>query len=1315
MSHFSPSRLSLTFAFSTAMLAPVAHAQTNAQTQTSVRAQTQARKSAAASFRGLGMLGSNTSLTQIRTRAPRAGQTVQSRVAAGSQNLTGPIKFNFVGFSSAQSNVLQKFVRDNYGRMVTVFGAPAPEQAGKTVTVRLEAGSADYEPPLPGGAEGGTIYLDYVGEPNSSSGDLNQANSYNFTRLALQAFQGPRVPAYDFRNGLYVEPWLFGMTDAAALQIAFLAQGSPANFNPASLSNYALNLYDYLNRPELGNAFVVSRDRNKELAISFFRAAMAQAAFLKIGIENPQFFAQFNAKLYARGAAGASISPDDLKGLAASVTPTVEGRSFGDWVRAQYVLDATVTTGQKLYLIAYPITTGSSVSGVPVTVPTASVFAQAFTTNADGSETAAQGYGSLRAFDQSGRDISDSSGSLRANNVLSFNDSTRPGEASAAIGFNSFNESNRMLVTLKANYNGAEATNYVPYGAAGTASSASSFFGGTLGGQNGTLQLSGSAAQNVSVTNGTWAASAPYPSGPRVQTQFSFGGATLRRNTAWLVSAIGSQQRSVAFLLQVPSSQQTLNFVAPAGQSQIRMVSLPGIPLQSDEAAALNLAPSALKLARYRPNLSPASVNAQGALVFGIGGSNYEIYPNISGPLTPGRGYWLGVNQSGYSTQVQASPPPADKAYQVPLRGGWNQIGVPFNRTFAASAIRVSNGGFAPVSLAVAQARGWVAPGIWRWRPEGGYVRADTDASGNASGDLAPFEGYFIFAGPQNGVSLIFDPTSSASSANASLARSNPGGWSLSLHAKGEQTEDIAGRFGVSSAPNIAKPPVAAQVVSLRFEGADENGASAAGSGLAESYVGAPNETGTKTGAETGAANWTAVIDGAQPGERVTVKWGKFESAMQGLALSLTDGATGAVTPMKSGGQYQFTATETPRRLTIALGAFVGQVAPTIAPNSALTADVLTATPNASGFAANAKLVYSYVWRNGDRALDETGATLDLAGKNNGDRGDTVSVEVTARDEAGNAASGTTSVVVGNSDPLLSDGTLRVQSGKIGSVELFASDADGDELRLSRSNAPKLGVADVRKEGGVWKLFYAPYRGASGADEVKIVAFDGFGGRSREAIIKVSVSPDAPANKAPVAYDGSIDSAAFASETALLLASDADGDALSFKMVGGTQFGSSEIFLDAADGKWKLRTTNLRHAPDGVDSARFVAVDAMGRTSNVATISIRFHNRPPVANDASASALSGQEIAVAIAGSDADGDALTYKRVGGPRNGTGELRRDSDGLWKLFYRSRAGWTGVETVRYVAVDESGRSSAPATVSIDVTPGAQTEGDASAGRS
>ena len=143
MSRFSPFCLLLALVLATS----VAHAQSQS----------------AALFRSLGLLGSSAPLTKVIAVKPGA---TQKRVAAGTkntgpQNLTGPLKFNFTNYSSAQRGVLQNFVNANYARMVEVYGAPAPEQAGKTVTVEFEARASSYIPPLPNGATGGTIVFGY--------------------------------------------------------------------------------------------------------------------------------------------------------------------------------------------------------------------------------------------------------------------------------------------------------------------------------------------------------------------------------------------------------------------------------------------------------------------------------------------------------------------------------------------------------------------------------------------------------------------------------------------------------------------------------------------------------------------------------------------------------------------------------------------------------------------------------------------------------------------------------------------------------------------------------------------------------------------------------------------------------------------------------------------------------------------------------------------------------------------------------------------------------------------------------------------------
>ncbi len=68
---------------------------------------------------------------------------------------------------------------------------------------------------------------------------------------------------------------------------------------------------------------------------------------------------------------------------------------------------------------------------------------------------------------------------------------------------------------------------------------------------------------------------------------------------------------------------------------------------------------------------------------------------------------------------------------------------------------------------------------------------------------------------------------------------------------------------------------------------------------------------------------------------------------------------------------------------------------------------------------------------------------------------------------------------------------------------------------------------------------------------------------------------------------------------------------------------------------------------------------------------------------------------------DGAGDKLTFERVGGPRNGVkAEIRVDTDGVTKLFYRSRPRYGGVDIIRFVARDSDGRLSNESTLGITV---------------
>ena len=198
-------------------------------------------------------------------------------------------------------------------------------------------------------------------------------------------------------------------------------------------------------------------------------------------------------------------------------------------------------------------------------------------------------------------------------------------------------------------------------------------------------------------------------------------------------------------------------------------------------------------------------------------------------------------------------------------------------------------------------------------------------------------------------------------------------------------------------------------------------------------------------------------------------------------------------------------------------------------------------------------------------------------------------------------------------------------------------------------------------------------------------------------------------NSAPFAFSGTA-SAQSGVETRIAFkpfgnpgGADSDGENLTYKRVGGPQNGTA-TFESEADGSIVLRYTSRRGFV-GVEAIRFVAVDELGRTSNVATLGIDVKGTPlvaPTAQNASASATAGTRVDVPVVGTDPNGGPVTFKRVGGPTNGTGEFVKLGNGTTVLRYQSRAGFAGIEEVRFVALNADGRSSDVATIRIRVSP-------------
>jgi len=884
-----------------------------------------AREGTARTMRRLGILGSATPLTRSIVRRP-AVPDKPAQVVNAPRGL--PLSIKFFNFSSEQASDFQSFLNVVYPTNVTenllvrLYGEPAAAQRGKTLRVEsnVNAGDGVYNPPPANSAtEAGTILYDPVLPGNGITVELaRQINNYNLVRQILIAFHGRAIFSYD--------AWELGFADAAALVAMYQSMGSPANFEASRFGVYLLTVYDFFNRPDLGNAyFFTGNDTSvSSQGLGFYRIAMAQAAWLKVWVENPAFFRSFNEEYYRRLAASTTpLSAQALKQIAVGIVPTVEDLGFADWYRRQYVLDTSVTVGEKLWIAVLPFTTAPADQGASVAL----TIAQYYKTLANGDEQFLSGSGRLLAFDEKGIDITDRTPDL-VNDQVSFDE----GELEKAVGFTALDTPNQARISLVLRVNAVESVGFFPYNVAGTDAAPSGYFGAVVGANTGqvTIQVTGSALTLPSLLRGAFKSSQIYPSRASVKTDFTVtpnaadGGAvrTVRRNSAW--SFFNGKAQSFGVILETPPANTAVpvNLASTAG-NRLRMVSLPLFPMQSDEAAVFGLDPARLLMARYRPNLSPASFSASG-VTYGIGDDRHELYPNISQPIAPGRGFWLKL-PTNLSTTVRGGEPPRTTPYEVPLLGGWNQIGNPFRSPLAVNRLKVSLNNATPVVFSIAVGRGYVAPGIWRWKAEGGYERVDTGAAANQV--LQPFEGYYIFTTQPRGVKLAFDPTQ-LSTTTAARSVAEPltvdkiaGEWDVSLSATSGASRDTNNAFGVTTIVGgkprrvaAAKPPAGERALTLSFLSggttpADDTKAGKA-SGWAESF--AP--------VSAAGATWQFLVDGATPGQTVRLNWGSLAVLPANLNLTLLDEGSGQRVSMAASNPawgYAYTAGATARRFRI--------------------------------------------------------------------------------------------------------------------------------------------------------------------------------------------------------------------------------------------------------------------------------------------------------------------------------------------------------------------------------------------------------------
>lgn len=255
---------------------------------------------------------------------------------------------------------------------------------------------------------------------------------------------------------------------------------------------------------------------------------------------------------------------------------------------------------------------------------------------------------------------------------------------------------------------------------------------------------------------------------------------------------------------------------------------------------------------------------------------------------------------------------------------------------------------------------------------------------------------------------------------------------------------------------------------------------------------------------------------------------------------------------------------------------------------------------------------------------------------------------------------------------------------------LSGTDADGDALTFSLvTNGSKGTVTLTDPSTGTYT--YVPHANANGTDSFTFRARDGVAD-SNIATVAVTI---APVNDVPVLQVSPVSTPEDVQAHGRVTGTDVDGDVLSFTISVNGSTGLAVI--DAATGAFTY--TPAANAI-GSDSFTVRANDgAAWSEPAVVPVSITPVNDPPLAAPRTLFVVEDTPASGTLAGSDVDGDALTYAVVSAPAKGTVQIVNAATGAF--LYTPAANANGADAFTY-RVHDGTVSSAPATVTIAIAP-------------
>ena len=206
---------------------------------------------------------------------------------------------------------------------------------------------------------------------------------------------------------------------------------------------------------------------------------------------------------------------------------------------------------------------------------------------------------------------------------------------------------------------------------------------------------------------------------------------------------------------------------------------------------------------------------------------------------------------------------------------------------------------------------------------------------------------------------------------------------------------------------------------------------------------------------------------------------------------------------------------------------------------------------------------------------------------------------------------------------------------------------------------------------------YTPYGNYNGFDSFGFKVVDGFGTNNDTGLVTINVTP---VNDPPTATNVSANTTEDNATSVLLVATDLDGDALTYAIASPPTKG----VLGAVSDNSVSYTPNANE--NGVDTFTFTATDPSNSVSSVATATVNITIGPSTRADRRLRVRNhqrGHVGRVALTGSDVEPGPLTFGIVNQPVHGT-----LSGSLPNVSYTPTAHYNGPDTFVFKVSDSNG---------------------------